>query len=215
MHQHPVVTIKRHEIRDRTERRQVEQIRNGRRIRAQAARLHFARERRHDVERDADAGERLAGKGFAGCVRIHDRIRGWQRLARQMVIGDERLDAERGRRRDAGVTRYAVVDGDDELRFLCSGEAHDLGRKAVAELKAVGHEKLDAPKAKTGKLPHDQRGARGAIRIEIADDDNPALSLVVSAQEVHCLRHAPSRLTGINWLSVRSRSAAVAAPRVA
>ena len=50
-------------------------------------------EPRHDVEGDADAGERRAANAAAGEVRIDDRIRLRQRLTRQVVIGDQHIEA--------------------------------------------------------------------------------------------------------------------------
>ena len=66
-HQHAIVHVERHEIGDRAERDEVEEIRD-RRHDHRAARIDFAAHGGHHVERDADAGERARTEA---CCRAH------------------------------------------------------------------------------------------------------------------------------------------------
>ena len=66
-----------------------------------ARRIEPALEPRHHVEGDADAGERGAAEAAAGEVRIDDHVGLGQRSARQMMIGDQDVDARGARRRNA------------------------------------------------------------------------------------------------------------------
>ena len=79
-----VVAVERHHIGDRAERDQVEQVGrvDARRIGHEPALDHRPRERRHHVERDADAGQRLGREGFPAQVRIDDGRRVRQRRSR-------------------------------------------------------------------------------------------------------------------------------------
>ena len=61
LHQDAVVAVERHQVGHRAERDQVEQVRDGRLARA-APSLELARQRSHEVERDADAGQRAAAE---------------------------------------------------------------------------------------------------------------------------------------------------------
>ncbi len=67
-----VVAVERHHVGDRAERHEVEEIRD-RRQALVAALLQLAGQRRHEVERDADARQRPAAELRAGQVRVHVR----------------------------------------------------------------------------------------------------------------------------------------------
>ena len=94
-----------------------------------------------------------------------------------MVIGDEHLDAARTRRGDTGVARDAVVDGDDQRRRALGGEPDDLGCESVTKLEAVRHQEIHRRKSPASQAPDDQGRAGGAIRIEVADDENAPLAV--------------------------------------
>ena len=143
-----------------------------------AARIELAAHRGHHVERHADAGERARAEAAARHVGIHDDVGGGQRRARQVMIGDQHLDAARARRGDAGIAGDAVVDGDDERRRALGGEPHDLRREPVAELEAVRHQEIDRRETPGAQAAHDERGARGAVGIEVADDEDAALAML-------------------------------------
>ena len=122
------------------------------------------------VEHDAHAGEMLPGKGASGLIRIHDQRGRRKRGRRQVMIGDQHLDAECGRRRDAVVARDAVVDGHDEARRERGcGLIDDFRREPVAVLEAIRHEEIDDG-AHRRETAHPDRACGGAIGIVVGDD---------------------------------------------
>ena len=80
------------------------------------------------------------------------------------MIGDQHVDAERARGRDAVDAGDAVVDGDDQRRLRCRRERDDLRRQAVAELEAVGHQEVDVarPSREAPRTPTAQAVAPSA-----------------------------------------------------
>ncbi len=141
----PVRLVEPHDVGDGAERDQVEQlgeVRLGaRRERAVGAQSRARREQH--VEHHAHARDVLARERAARLVRIDDDRGRRQRRARQVMVGDQHVDAARGRRRDAVDARDAVVDGDEQARLHLRGERDDLRRQAVAELEPVGHDEVD------------------------------------------------------------------------
>jgi len=85
----------------------------------------------------------LAREAAAGKVGVDDAVGGWQFVARQVVVGDQRCNAElpgAGNAVDAG---DAVVNGDDELRLLRRGKLDDVGGESVAIGEAVRYQIID------------------------------------------------------------------------
>ncbi len=97
----PVHPVEADDVGDGAERDEIEQRREIRlRPLRKAAALTQQRARRQQhVEHHADAGQVLAGKRAARLVRIHDQRRGRQRCRRQVMVGDQHVDAERRRLR--------------------------------------------------------------------------------------------------------------------
>ena len=127
---------------------------------------------RHQVESDADAGERAARKAAAGEVGIDDGVGVRQLRARQMVIGNEYVDAACPRGRHPGVAGDAVVHRDQQCRGALGRARHDLGGEPVAEAKAVRHQEVHRREAAGAQRAHHQRAAGGAIGVEVADDQH-------------------------------------------
>ena len=73
-------------------------------------------QRRHHVEGHSHARERAALEETAGQVGIDDDIGRRNVGTRQMMVGDQHVDAERARRRHSGSTRDPIVHCDDERR---------------------------------------------------------------------------------------------------
>ncbi len=114
----------------------------------------------------------LRGECAPGLVRVDDD-RGRGKLgAGQVMIGDQHVDAGRGRRAHAVDARDAVVDGDDQARRLARRHRDDLRREAVAELEAVGHQVMRVG-AHRAQAAHADRARGGAVGVVIADDDDP------------------------------------------
>ena len=131
-------------------------------------------ERRHHVEGHPDAGERATAEATAREVRVDDHVRLGQLRARQVMIGDQHVDAVGARGRHAGVARDAVVDGHDERRLALHRERHDLGGQAVAELEAVRDQEVDGREPEPAQRPHHERGAGGTVGVEVTDHEDPA-----------------------------------------
>ncbi len=109
-----------------------------------AAPAQFGAQRQQHVEHDADAGQVLAGEAAVRLVRVDDHARVRQRVARQVVVGDDHFDAAPVGFDHAVDAGDAVVDGDDDVgRLFARGQRDDLGRQAVAVLEAVGHDVVD------------------------------------------------------------------------
>ena len=66
----------------------------------------------------------------------------------------------------------------------CRREPHDLRRQPIAVLKAVRHDEPRRHEAEPRQLPHDQRRARRAVGIEVADDDDATAPLEVAAEQL-------------------------------
>jgi len=99
-------------------------------------------QRHQHIKHHADAGEMLAWKGAAGLVRIDDQcVR--NRVAGQVVIGDDHFDAQLAGALDAGMAGDAVVDGQNQLRRARGGKIDNLRGQAVTVLKAVGYDEVD------------------------------------------------------------------------
>ena len=77
----------------------------------------------------------------------------------------------RGRCRDAVDARDAVVDGDEQPRLARRGKRDDLGRQAVAELEAVGHDEVDV-RAHRAQAAHADGAGRRAVGVVVGDDDD-------------------------------------------
>ena len=72
--------------------------------------------KKHKIPFHTDACQALARKGATGLVGIHDRAGIRQRVARQVMIGDQHIDAAPACLGHPGRARHAVVDGDDQPR---------------------------------------------------------------------------------------------------
>jgi hypothetical protein len=93
-----VETIEAHDVGDRAQRDEIEQ-RAEIRLRAILERAALAEQRtrrEQHVEHHADAGEVLARKRAPALVGIDDQRRRRKCRGRQVMIGDQHLDAERG-----------------------------------------------------------------------------------------------------------------------
>ena len=58
------------------------------------------------------------------------------------------------------------------------GQPDDLGREAVAELEAIGHQEIHRRESPGAQAAHDERGAGRAIRIEVPDDEDASLAML-------------------------------------
>ncbi len=127
-------------------------------------------------------------------VGIDDGIGVRQLLTRQMVIGNQYLHAGRLGRRHPGDAGDAVIHRDQKLGAAGHRQLDDLGGKAVSELEAVGHQKIDVTATHGAQGQHAQRRAGGAVAVEVTDDEDPLLGGQRIGQQRHRLLHAKQAL---------------------
>ena len=111
----------------------------------------------------------LPGKRATTLIGIDDQRGRGKRGRRQVMIGDQHLDAERRRRSDAVVARDAVVDGHDEARRERGRLRDDLRREPVAVFESVRHEEIDDG-AHRREPAHPDRAGGGAVGVVVGDD---------------------------------------------
>ena len=187
------------------------------RVIGEAARFAQAlAQRQQHVEHHPDAGQHLAGEGVAALVGIDDGVRRRQRVAGQMVIGDQHLPAMRLCRRDAGVAGDAVVDGDQQVGLQRGEFLDQCRRQAVAVDHAIRHRVRHARRAQHAQPAHADRAGGGAVAIEVADDQDVAI-VPRSHRPAMRWRHRgrAGRRAAAGWrgAAARSRDRARRAPR--
>ena len=116
-----------------------------------------------------------------------------QRLAGQVVVRDEHRNARSVRLGDAFQRGNAVVHGHDQRGPDRGRDPHDLGREAVAELEAIRNEEPGVDVAEPAQLPHHDGRARGAVGVEVADDQYPAAAAMAGQEQFHGRVHAAER----------------------
>lgn len=116
----------------------------------------------------------LARERAAGLVRVDDRARGGQRVAGQVVVGHEHVDAACIRGFDARHARDPVVDGDQQVGLAGGREFDDLGREPVAVFEAVRHQVVDL-RAEHPQAAHRDRTGGRAVAVVVGDDQQAPL----------------------------------------
>ena len=175
----------------------------------------------HQVVGDADAGQMRARESGVRQVRIHQRERGRQFLARQVVVGHHHIHASRARHFHAVDARYAVVHRHQHLRLALQSDAHQFGRQSIAELETVGDEKADVlfVGAERPQQRDAERGSRGAVGIEVADDQDALALLHSRRQPLRRPLDVGQRVRGMQFgkpqLQVRRRDRAARRQRLA
>ncbi len=107
------------------------------------------------------------------------------------MVGDQHLGAQRARGRHAFDAGHAVVDGDDQRGLPRTRLFDQAGRQAVAVAEAVGHQEIHVRETPLAQRLHHQRGAGGAIGVEVADDQHAALR-VAQQQFGRFAAHSPA-----------------------
>jgi hypothetical protein len=170
--QDAVVGVEFDDVGHGAERHQVEQVvqlRLGLRI-EHAAPAQFRAQRQQHIKHHAHAGQVLAGEAAFGLVRIDDHARRRQGIARQVVVGDDDVDAAPVRFHHAVDAGDAVVDRDDDVgRLFAAGEFDDFRRQAVAVHHAVGHDVVDVG-AHRAQAAQGGGAGGGAIAVVVGDD---------------------------------------------
>ena len=205
-HEHPIVGVERHDVRDRAECDEIEPVRRRRQRRVTERPMQGG----HHVEGHADTGQRGRGKTRVWQIRVDDHVGRRQLGTGKVMIGDEHVDTERACRGDAGQAGDTVVDGDDQRRLLRRGERDDLRRQSVPELEAVRHQKIDIRKTPGTQAAHDERGAGRAIGVEIADHEDAAAGPAMHQQQLHRRLDAIERPHGQQAIEAEAKFAGFA-----
>ena len=138
-----------------------------------AAPAQLNAQRKHQVEHDANARQVLARETAPRLIGIDDAPGVRQRVAGQMVIGNEHAHAQRIGGGDAVDARDAVVDGDQDVGILdLFRERDDFGRQAITVFEAVGYQVIDAG-AELAQRAYADRARGSAVRVVIGDDQQP------------------------------------------
>ncbi len=182
-HEIAVVRIQRHHVGDGAKRHEIGECTEVHLGLQGAAPSQLGAQRDHHVEHHADAGQRFGWERASRLVRIDDAVGRGQLGARQVVIGDQRADAERARAGHAFDARDAIVHGDQQIGFSVRGEIDQLGRQAIAELEAVGHEVVDVRAEEPQRAHADRAGGR-------AIDQEPLTALDRIGEQSCGLAHA-------------------------
>ena len=91
-----------------------------------------------------------------------------------MVIGNQHLNARAPGGGHAVNGRNTVVHGDQQIggEAARAGQIDDFRAETVAELKAIGHQVAHFGRAQRAQHGHTQRGAGGAVGVEVAHEKN-------------------------------------------
>ena len=125
-YQDAIIMVKRHHVGDRTQRNEVQPLREigDSYVPAfePAARFKPGTQGHQHVKHHADTGERFAGKNIPRLIRIDNGIGSRQFLTRQVVIGDQHIDAKLARGSNAIDTGNTIINGNQQVRLLARSD---------------------------------------------------------------------------------------------
>ena len=166
---HPVFADQRHHIRQRPDRRHLDETRQP------VVAAGFAAQRLHQFQRDADACQVLVRIAAVVPLGVDHRQRQRQLAVGLVVIGDDQIDAEfAGAKRRIGAADAAVHRHDQ--RDAIGVQPFDRGRlQPIAVLQSLRDEVRDVGAEQLERAAQDD-GGRNAIDIVVAVDRDPFLA---------------------------------------
>ena len=143
-----------------------------------------AQYRLRQFQRHAHAGQMVEPIRGVRRPRIDDCDGTGQGSGRKVMVGDDDIHTERTRVGGLVRVRHATVHGDDEARALLMQLGDGVAVETVTLAHAVGNVVLRPQPVPVQRLD-EQRGARNAVRVEIAEDGD-GLPIAPRSQEPLC-----------------------------
>jgi hypothetical protein len=189
MHENAVVPVETDDVGHRAERDEIEQgskVGFGPVGGEPAPFAQFAAQGQHDIKHNADSRHALAREITARLVRIDDAVGVGEGFGRQVVVGNQRGNAEFAGTGHSFVAGDAVVDGDDEVRIPCGGKIHEFRRKAVAVNESIGNQIVDLCFRSSGQGtqgPYADGTGGGSVAVVVGHDQDARLCLQCVGQQ--------------------------------
>ena len=120
----------------------------------------------------AGAGQVRIGIGAIGPMRIHHRHRARQGPGRQVVIGDDHVQAQAARVLDLGHVHDPAVAGDDE-RHAGSRQALEAGIRQPVALRQPRRNVADRLRAQRPQRDRPDHDRGHAVRVVVTPDGDP------------------------------------------
>ena len=156
----------RHEVSDCPEGDEVEKLRRGRPPEVLA-------EPADQLVRDPDTGELPVRVGLPSAMCVDDRQRGGERLRREVMVGDDRVDPRLQEGVDLGVVGDAAVGGDYQAESLLDGAEDERARDAVTVRPVPDVHLQRVLREERAKTAIEDGRPGQPIDVEVAVDEDP------------------------------------------
>src|SRR5205085_12001711 len=166
---HAIAPAKRHDVRDRRERAELQKL-----VLPQAVR-EIAEQTLREHEGHAGTRELLVDRRIAGTPRVDERVRVRELGRRVVMVRHDEIDAELARERRLFHRGYATVDADDHLRAVLRELPERRRVQAVALLVAIRDVGTDH-EAKLPEGAHQDRRAGDPVDVVVPIDDDALAS---------------------------------------
>jgi hypothetical protein len=161
-----VLAHERHDVRHRPDRREVRERECG--LRSARPR---AQEELRDLERDARPGQARIGVAAVGPLRVHEREGLWAFAREDVMVGDDDVDARRGRLGDLNRAARPGVRRHDQAVTTLARPLDGRAREPVAFRRAVRHVGIDLQPEPGEGLAEDREPAQ-PVGVEVAQDEH-------------------------------------------
>src|SRR5690606_18525618 len=194
VNQNAVVAIQRHQISNRTQRDQIQQISQTRladttEIKPVAI-AQLCTQTEHQIKHHTHTGQRLAVEFTARLVGIEDGSGSGQPGARQMVIGDQYRDPGGIGSSNALKTGDTVIHSNNQVGFAFQCQFYNFRTQTITIGKTVRHDVVHITETHAAQGANGQHTAGGTIGIKVGNNQYSPLLLQHIAQQVYSLIHA-------------------------